>query len=344
MTTPDSRWDRVVRRGMLLGVVPFLFLALVAPSSRAHPGAAAAGATGGPVILGGDDLHDHGRFNATTNQNEDGWLYLQRALENVLPSVTRAGSDGSIAAIGAADTTSTSADAGGAIKHAALLASKPGGGVGIPVTFHEGAPAIAAFFAALRAGTTHPSIIWIAGTGATNSLSSAESTALAAEATSIGDFVNTGGGLISHGVEYGWLGGLLPGVTIAGTGSSGDLVLTPEGISAFPGITNTNINAGPWHGHFEGDIGDLEVLVSSTQVDDSTGGDARVIIGGAAVTLPGSIALDPATATRFVGETHVVTATVRDGTGALLAGATVTFLVTSGPNAGETGTATMLTM
>jgi len=180
---------------------------------------------------------------------------------------------------------------------------------------------------------------WIAGNGSTNDLdTSAEPTALANNATTIGDFVNSGGGLISHGSEYGWVTGLFPGASSVFSGASGDLVLTPQGLAAFPGLTNADVNAGPWHSHFEGNLGGLATLVRSNTVNDKTGADARVIVGGVGVVLPGSITLEPPTAVRLVGTSHTVTATVRNDQGQLQAGTTVTFTVISGPNQGDTGT------
>jgi len=294
-------------------------------------------AAGGPVILGGDDLTDHGFRDTSTNTNQDGWLYLEKAIENVLPAVTRAGNDGSIAALGSSDSTDTFGFNAGAAMHWAALDA----GTGVSVTYYDGATAINGFFTALAAGTVDPAIIWISGDGAMNDLSDsggAEAAALTANATSIGDFVNSGGGLISHGSEYGWLSALLPGATVVFGGNFGDLYLTTTGQTAFPGLTNDDINAGPWHNHFEGNLGGLGVLAASNVVDDNLGADAPVIIGGAAVTLPGSITLDPATATNPTGTDHTVTATVRDSAGVLLPGATVTFEVISGPNTGDTDT------
>lgn len=51
------------------------------------------------------------------------------------------------------------------------------------------------------------------------------------------------------------------------------------------------------------------------------------------------VVLSPASATNKLGETHVLTAKVQDDTGAPVVGTTVTFTITSGPNAGKTGTA-----
>jgi hypothetical protein len=308
-------------------VAAFLVVALaIGGLASSRPAAAA---VGGPVIIGGDDLTDHGSISGTTLQN--GWLYIRRALENIAPNVTRT-NDGSVAAIGSAASSSTSGNAGAAIGYAAPQA-------GLTVTYYEGATAITGFFTALAAGTANPKIIWISGTGASNDLDSAESAALNANATRIADFVNSGGGLMSHGSEYGWLFALLPGLSSVNSGSSGDLELTAAGTAAFPGVTNSNINAGPWHNHFEGNFGGLQILAVSNNVDDSqTGERAAVIIGGAAVTLPSAITLTPGSATNPVGTSHTVTATVRDQAGAPRAQQTVTFTVTAGPNTGATGT------
>lgn len=321
---------------MLIAVL----LAVMGLSALTTPRAEAA-TVGGPVILGGDDLTDHGGYDGTTQTNTEGWLYIEKAIANIKPHVTRPGADGSIAALGSADPNfdvnqSYFGDAGAAIASAGVKNS-------MPVSYYADDAAIGAFFDALRAGTLKPSIIWIAGDNASNDLgSNGGATALSSNATTIGDFVNSGGGLMSHGTEYGWLGGVLPGVSGNGCngGSSDDLELTAEGLASFPGLTNADVNAGPWHACFEGDIGDLDILVKSTGVQDAAGNPGRVIIGGAAVTLPGSIDLTPATATNPVSTSHTVTATVRNGDGSLASGITVSFSVTAGPDSGATGTGT----
>ncbi len=43
----------------------------------------AATASAGPIILGGDDLTDHGSRDAAGTTLFNGWLYIQRALERV---------------------------------------------------------------------------------------------------------------------------------------------------------------------------------------------------------------------------------------------------------------------
>ena len=58
----------------------------------------AATASAGPIILGGDDLTDHGSRDAPGTTLFDGWLYIQRALENIAPFVTNI-NDGSVAVL-----------------------------------------------------------------------------------------------------------------------------------------------------------------------------------------------------------------------------------------------------
>jgi uncharacterized repeat protein (TIGR01451 family) len=254
------------------------------------------------VILGGDDMTAHGSFDGTDTR--DGWFYIQRALENVSPNVKRA-NDNSIAALGSTDG---GGGAGEAIKQAAAK-------VALPVNYHDGAANIDQFFDDLAAGNVNPRIIWIAGSDAGNDLvdgddctqPSPESQALTDNASRINDFVNQGGGLISHGTCYQWLQALLPNAETyseyGGQGSGGgNLYLTPEGQAAFPGITTQNINAGPWHNHFQGDLGGLQVLARSSDrqtenyppptntanvfaAGQQAGTDVPVIIGGAGVSL-----------------------------------------------------------
>ncbi len=244
-------------------------------------------ALGGPVILGGDDLTDHGC--ATGGVNEQGWLYLQRALENIKPNVTRS-NDGSIAALGSAAVEGVVCDNAGS----AILSAATAPAVGLTVNYHNGEPAITAFFAALASGSARPAIIWIAGTGASNDLDDVESDALTANAAAISSFVSSGGGLMSHGTAYGWLTALLPGATTVNNGSSGDLFFTPEGLTALPVLTVADINAGPWHNYFEGDFGGLQVLVRSrNRLDSVTGGPAAVVLGGAQVTFEKNPATPP---------------------------------------------------
>jgi len=323
---------------LVLGLALAIGLAVALLFAAGSSGPAHA-AVGGPVILGGDDLTDHGEIDDSTVPPTliEGWLYIKKALENIEPNVKRPGNDGTVAVLGSADSTEISGDAGAGYHYAVPQVAGLAG-----VSFFEGPDAINGFFTDLSAGNVNPAIIVTAGTGASNDLDSDEGTALTNNATGIANFVNSGGGLMSHGsgeTAYGWLTALFPAALNIESGSSDDLYLTPDGTAAFPGLTTSDVNAGPWHSHFEGDIGDLKVLVRSSDVLDSQDFDAAVIIGGASVKLPGSIDLSPSEATNFVGSTHTVTATVLDGTPPVPAvGVTVTFAVTDGPNAGTTGT------
>src|SRR5215210_5197650 len=71
----------------------------------------------GPVILGGDDLTDHGSRNAA-GQNLEGWLYIEKAISNLNSSVSKPGTTVDVAAIGSADPGATfpAGNAGAAIK------------------------------------------------------------------------------------------------------------------------------------------------------------------------------------------------------------------------------------
>ena len=282
-------------------------------------------AAGGPVILGGDDLTDHGAISVNTLQ--EGWLYIRKALENISPNVLRPGNDNSVAVLGSADSTATDDDAGAAYHFAAPQA-------GLGVSFYDGAAAINQFFTDLASGAINPAIIVTAGTGADNDLDSDEGTALTNNATSIANFVNSGGGLLSHGSgvdAYGWLSALLPAASNVDGCDEDTLTLTTAGQAAFPGLTNAVITSGPCHSNFTGDLGDLQILADDGQ-------QRNIVIGGANVKLPGSIDLTPSAATNIVGTTHTVTATALDGEPPVPAvGVTITFAVTSGPNAGASG-------
>jgi|CXWL01.1.fsa_nt_gi hypothetical protein len=243
-----------------------------------------AGALGGPVVIGGDDLTDHGSVNGGGTVIE-GWLYIRIVLQSFSGNTSRG--DGSIAALGSIAAAETnSGNAGAAIGAAAQEA-------GMSVTYYDGDVAINQFFADLG-GAANPSIIWIAGTGASNDLDAAEGTALTTNASAIASFVASGGGLFSHGSEFGWLSALLPGATAPFSGSSGDLYFTPEGALALTGLAEADINIDPWHNHFEGDFGGLDVLVRSNDVNDTSGADAAVILGGTAVTFEEQPAEDEA--------------------------------------------------
>lgn len=235
------------------------------------------GASAGPVILGGDDLTDHGSRNGA-GSNLEGWLYIQKAVSNILTGVTRAGGmNFDIVALGsAANPAFTAHNAGGAIGSAADVLGKT-------VLFVDGAAAISQFFDDLGLGNVNVRMMWIAGTGAPNDLDTDEGLALTADAAAINAFVTSGGGLMAHGSgtdAYGWLSALLPGIVRTPLCTSTGATLTAAGQAAFPGLSNDDINqnAGPCHSSFSGDFGGLQTL-------GLDGRDRSYIIGGGGGTI-----------------------------------------------------------
>jgi len=237
----------------------------------------------GPVILGGDDLTDHGSRNGL-GINLEGWLYIEKALSNLSPGVTRTGPfTTDIAALGSSEVAGcppacTGSNAGAAIDSAAT-------NLGFSVGFFDGDVAMSGFFTDLASGTVNPRIIWLAGTNAANDMIPAETAVLTTNAAALDAFVTSGGGLMSHGDEdaYGWLSTLLPGITLGTSCSSSGATLTAAGTAAFPGLSNSDVdsNAGPCHNTFGGDFGGLVSLVN----DGSTLKRPYIIGGGAATVI-----------------------------------------------------------
>jgi uncharacterized repeat protein (TIGR01451 family) len=326
---------------------------------------AAGAAVGGPVILGGDDLTDHGGMDSETNQPEEGWIYIDSAIANLKPKVGRA-NDGSIAAIGSYEQDAEDTfGAGRAIKLA-------GDRNGMSVRFFGGPAETQQAFAEIASGAYRPAIVWISGSEAENDLSDhlvegeqveghfdepcidddvehlTEGEVVKTNAPVINTFVNEGGGLMSHGVCYDWLSALLPGLSTEEVGSgigSLDPQLTPAGISAFPGVTNEMIS-GQWHNHFLGDLGGLQILAEAfgdeVQEAHDTPGDPHphysVVIGGGQVSLtekPADLAItkvdssDPITA----GSDLTYTLTVTNNGPNPATGVTVTDTLPSGLSA-----------
>ncbi len=224
---------------------------------------------GGPVLLGGDDLTDHGSRSGTTNI--DGWLYIENAIKSVSSQSTRPGTiTVDIVALGAAITAPSfpGSNAGAAIGSAAERA-------GLTVAYYDGPANINAFFAALAAGTVNPKMIWFSGTGASNNLDSSEGAALSANAIAINNYVVTGGGVMAHGSgssAYGWLTTLIPGI-VETSNCSTPLTFTPYGVTVFPTVTNANISSGPCHSTFSGNLGGLQIIATDS-------GGRNAIIGG----------------------------------------------------------------
>lgn len=310
-------------RSSVQGVISALVaLALGLGALVALPGSARADG-GGPVVLDGMDPVCHANMGEATGG------YIKAVLTSVHQ---QAGSsrDGSIAVLGASATSSFCGFGETAKPLSENMADWTADLAPAPtVTFHETATDVEAFFAAARAGSTKPSVIYIPD----NARPAGVEEAFTANATTIADHVNAGGAMYSHMGQYGWLTALLPDATYVSGGCNGGPAATTAGVEAF-GLTDEIVQA-CWHGFFEGDTGTLVPLIDWA---DPRGGEGRVAvaIGGASVTLPSALSLTGPSGPVEVGTTHTLVATLEDGQGDAVADAAVTFEVTDGPNAGQT--------
>lgn len=237
---------------------------------------ASTAAIAGPIIIDGTDAEEHGSFNGTVNVG--GWEYFQRGFENLLPQV----GNGNTVAVCLGCTGNTQSAFASAFDQAA----KPAGWTRETI---DGDANIAAFFAGSLARTlANTGLIYIPTGGNTlGGITAAELGVINTNAAAVNTFVGgaSGGGLFAHGeggtgaASWGWLNTLLPGLTAVESGGGANLSLTADGLAAFPGLTNADVNAGtPWHNHFQGSFGGLKTLVV-----DSAG--RAVVIGGGAGTV-----------------------------------------------------------
>ena len=243
-------------------------------------GALAMPSFAGPVIIDGTDAEEHGGVSGGVNI--EGWEYFQRGFENLLPQV----GNGNTVAVCLGCTGNTQS----AFASAFDLAAKPAGWTRETI---DGVTDITNYFAGTLPRTLANTGLLYFPTGAgttSGGITSAELAVLNANAAAINLFVGgtgdptKGGGLFAHGEGFtpgawGWLTALIPGIIPVDSGT-GTLVLTPAGTAAFPGLTDSDIQgATPWHNHFEGNFGGLQVLVTTTNPSGRA-----VILGGGAGT------------------------------------------------------------
>lgn len=259
-------------------------------------------ALAGPVIIDGTDANDHGSVSG--GANTAGWLYMQRALENVGSQV----GNGNTIVVDLGTSTGTARNA---INSAFGLSSLAASWTLVHI---DGATDIASYLGGGTVGgasLANTGIIYLPTANLSGGdMSTTELAAVNTGANAIATFVGgagdptTGGGLFSMGETgtgaYGWLQTLIPGIvsTDAGGGGIGtNITLTPAGVSAFPGLTNADLaGADPWHGYFSGNLGSLSVLGTASQ-----GANTRnVILGGGAGTV---ITPDPPTGVPDSGST-----------------------------------------
>ena len=228
----------------------------------------------GPIIIGGDDANDHGGVSGGVNQT--GWLYMQRALENLGPNVTATSKV--VTVLGTDGNASNKALA--SITSAFNLSSLVGAGWTLNVV---GSTAAAITNALNNLSTSTSGILYIStdnqATGDLASIVNGQA-ALNAQGVAIDNFVKAGGGLFTQTEDvvggYGWLTSLIPGLTISSGGNG--LALTAAGSASFPGLTDADLSAGPWHNNFQGNLGVLQVLATGTDNGGIAG--RNVIIGG----------------------------------------------------------------
>lgn len=243
----------------------------------------AAGAQAGPFILAGTDADDHGFASATANF--DGWLFMQRALENLAVGVTNGNK--TVYTLGSSSSALTAANS--AFGKSLLV------GAGWNVVNLDGAAAINTFFGAGGGSGSAGIIMLDSGFNVTGGLDSLEEAALTANAGAINTFVGGGGGLFSQSNGYGWLSALVPSLTVSSASDQG-LALTAAGMAAFPGLSNPDLSSGPYHSSFLG-VGAIPVLAtginsfSSLNVIIGASGGGSIITPMPAIPEPSTYAL-----------------------------------------------------
>jgi len=236
-------------------------------------------AEAGPFILDLTDADDHGSGNAT--ENFDGWLYMQKVLENLAPGVTNGNKV--VVQLGATGSEAAAA-ASSAFNHSSLVAD------GWTWMNIDGVADLTGFFDGTGLVTiADVGLIQLdSGFHAGGGTTAAELAVFTTFAATIDSFLGAGGGLHSMAQggtgQYGWLSALLPALTFDTVQRSG-LFLTPDGTAAFPGLTDSDLSAGPYHGTWTGGLGGLSVLF------DNTAGDGGLVAGigsgGGSITNPG---------------------------------------------------------
>ena len=237
----------------------------------------------GPIIIDGTDGNDHGSVSGGVNQ--DGWLYMQKALESlsrqVPPNVKK-----TVAALGAVGK------AGDAINSAFNLSSLPGNGWSL--VHVDGEIGVNQWLANLS--TANTGILYITTFNLVDGdLGASELAAINSRAAEIARYVNgtstqnRGGGLFAMGESnldnnagaWQWLRLLFPGINIVSYGGDGvdsGITLTGDGMAVLAGLSNSTMaNVKPWHNSFSSISERLKVLGTST---DTSGFARQIILGG----------------------------------------------------------------
>ncbi len=237
----------------------------------------------GPVIIDGTDGNDHGSVSGGVNQ--DGWLYMQKALESLSRQVP-ANVKKTVAALGAVGK------AGDAINSAFNLSSLPGNGWSL--VHVDGEASVNQWLANLS--TANTGILYITTFNLVDGdLSASELAAINSRAAEIARYVNgtstqnRGGGLFAMGESnldnnagaWQWLRLLFPGINVVSYGGDGidnGIALTGDGMAVLAGLSSSTMaNVKPWHNSFSSISERLKVLGTST---DTSGFTRQIILGG----------------------------------------------------------------
>lgn len=214
----------------------------------------------GPFILAGTDADDHGSFSAGANQ--DGWLFMQLALQNIAAGSSLTTVNRVVVALGSDGVALTAAQS--AFNFSTLAGMGGWTFLSIPTLTD------ATLANALSLGGI---LMFDSGSRIGGGRTGAEESVLTANATALNLFVGAGGGLFSQAGTYGWLSALVPGLTVTTAQFTG-LALTPSGSAAFPALNNGDLSAGPYHQNFN-NIGAIPVLATGQN------GTLNVVIGAA---------------------------------------------------------------
>ena len=309
----------------LIGVFgSFGMASLLSPTASAPVYATTS--SGGPIVLDGMDPVCHAAYGENTDQ------YIAKVVKSVYDQSAMPGNNGKIAILGISSPTM----AGGCGNNwNTLLSTKF-------LTQFSTAPAVqfitteAELNTFFTTGITSdaPRMIWIPDDWGR---SGAVNTIFTTNAEKIADFVNSGGGLFASYNSYGWLTALLPSAVFNNGGCNGGPEATSDGAADF-GLTNT-IVAACWHGYFTGNVGTLKTLVDYPY-PSPTDSRKAVSIGGGEVSLPSSFTLAISPENPPAGTPLTITATAQTLAGVPQAGVTVSVVVSTGPDAGQTFTAT----
>ena len=265
-------------------------------------------ASAGPIIIDGTDANEHGQV--VSGVNVDGWKYMQEVLEHLSQEVYT----GTVHTVVDLGTTPTSCpavghDARDAINSAFNLSSLPGNGwtlihvdTAVSITrwlrnlspvntgilyiptynnlcgdlWHDEMDAINANPAAIANFVNGPGD---ASQGGALFAMSERDTTITPTLTSLRESASPVPSAVQSTNAYLWLQSIIPGLSAAGFSAehSTPISLTADGFAAFPGLTDADLSAGPWHNWFEGNLGSLKVLATAP---DESAITRTVILGG----------------------------------------------------------------